>query len=209
MTVKHYSNEKLQQRKLPVSTCNFFCQKLAVVDKCSDIRRNITLPKMVVAILISLLLLSTASAYRINITVGLEPFPRTELPEEGNRVFKIGPYRHYWISCATDSMAPTLSCNSTYWAYSAGFEQDWTLDVQVGDIIAYKMPKDWRDWYYKEFEVRIRYVIHRIIGKNESCWITKGDNNQELDDVCVTDSMIQYVILWEETDPSNMDIEVE
>ena len=143
----------------------------------------------VIVLIILLLMITTVSAF------GLE---RTELPEEGQRLFKVGYNRHYWFSCSSFSMGPVLNCSKTYWAYSGGYMNDWNVNATIGDVVAYNIPKKWRAEYYEKHNVKIKYFIHRIVGKNESCWVLKGDANEYPDPVCVTDDMIRYVILWEE-----------
>lgn len=159
---------------------------------------SLLLSKLTPLLLLFLLSLTSVSAYGFN---------RTEVPEDGYRIWKFGHNRRYDLSCASDSMYPTLNCTKTYWAYSAGFTHDWNVNARVGDIIGFRVPKLWRNEYYHNYGVRIKYFVHRIVRKEGDCWITAGDNNDVEDAMCVTDSMIQYVILWEEPNPNNRDIE--
>lgn len=64
----------------------------------------------------------------------------------------------------TESMEPTIMPGDYVLYSKASFK-----DVSVGDIIIYRNDSD-------------IYVIHRVIEKNESTLITKGDNNPIADD---------------------------
>ena len=54
--------------------------------------------------------------------------------------------------------------------------------LQKGDIIVYSH--------------QVKLIIHQIIGELESCYITKGMNNNVPDGVCVTKDMIKYRLLF-------------
>lgn len=121
-------------------------------------------------------------------------FNRHIIPEE-RRIFKIGYHRHFWITCDSHSMGELLDCKKTFWAF---YPREG--DVKVGDVAAYRIPKEYR----KNFPKKIRYIVHRIINISDGCYWFKGDANKYPDDVCV--KKLRYVLLWKEPKPWRLTI---
>jgi hypothetical protein len=60
---------------------------------------------------------------------------------------------------------------------------DSTTELNLGDIVIYDNGKG-------------QLVIHQIIGYDNGCYSVKGLNNPTADDVCVTQSMVKYRMLF-------------
>ena len=84
---------------------------------------------------------------------------------------RICPDCHYYISCESISMYPTIDCDDTLLAMIPQNKND----LRPGDIIWYSSPKDYKGVYKDKGVI---YIIHRIIRMDyKGCYITKGDNN--------------------------------
>ena len=123
-------------------------------------------------------------------------FPRDVALEE-RRIFKVGPIRHYWITCESHSM--DLDCSKYYWAFAPKKE-----DLQIDDIGAYRITREIRPHF--KVKRNINYIVHRIVNITEDCVTFKGDNNLVEDPFCISPNRVSYVLLWEEPEPWRMSI---
>jgi len=74
------------------------------------------------------------------------------------------------LSCDTSSMSPTFTCENSLYFCSAK-----KSEINIGDIIAFLSPE------YKNDNYETFYTIHRVIEITDKGYITKGDNNLEMD----------------------------
>ncbi|MEM4711311.1 MAG: signal peptidase I [Candidatus Woesearchaeota archaeon] len=81
----------------------------------------------------------------------------------------------------TGSMRPTIDCGNKV-IITKEFDYD---DIDIGDIIIFKT---------KNTNLNTDLVLHRVIYKNETHLITKGDNNN-VEDEPITYSQIKYLVL--------------
>mgnify|MGYP001557843888 CR=1 FL=1 len=70
---------------------------------------------------------------------------------------------NYSHKCDTHSMSPTFECNDILKGY-----KPYSDELKIGDIILFKTPKN-------------GLFTHRIIGIDNNAYITKGDNNLDID----------------------------
>ena len=101
-----------------------------------------------------------------------------ERPSRYINTREVCPNCNYWVEC-TGSMRPTLSCKDTLTVFKPDKDE-----VNVCDIIMFKSPEIDKD-----------FIIHRIIGKEGSKYITKGDCNMESDEYLVDYDDIMFKVI--------------
>lgn len=85
-----------------------------------------------------------------------------------------------WISCASDSMAPSMTCHDKLGLKF--LQPDQRSNLSIGDIVVYSATMQQRyaarqmGWTWTT-----TYLIHRIVGKNSTGYVIKGDNNPVAD----------------------------
>lgn len=99
-------------------------------------------------------------------------------PSRYIRIYRICPDCDYSLDC-TGSMRPILSCKDTLEAF-----KPYKSEIRVCDIIASKDPTRKYD-----------FIVHRIIAKNGSKYVTKGDNNMQSDEYLVDFEDIMFKII--------------
>lgn len=104
----------------------------------------------------------------------------TFIPKKSLAIKKICKSCSSFLYC-TGSMMPTLDCNDTIHAYT-NVEPE---EIGICDIIGFETLE------HKEFA----FVIHRIVGINESGYITRGDSNVALDEYAVKFDDIQFKVI--------------
>lgn len=84
------------------------------------------------------------------------------------------------ISCDTNSMFPTLDCNSHLKAKFLTSQE--RTNLSIGDIVLYS-PTTSQRFRAKQnnFHVTATYILHRIINITENNYKIKGDNNNFID----------------------------
>ena len=87
---------------------------------------------------------------------------------------------YYHLLC-TDSMKPFFDCTDTLVVYE-NVEQD---EIELCDVIGFKSPE------YPQLE----WVVHRIIGFNESGYRTKGDANAIADNYTIRFEDILFKVI--------------
>lgn len=93
------------------------------------------------------------------------------------RVFEGYTYTVYLMQnvCESDSMVPSISCNSTVESIGVRGSSKLLDSIQVGDIIG-----------FKNKNISNKVIVHRIVFEGEDnegrFFITKGDNNKYTDE---------------------------
>lgn len=82
--------------------------------------------------------------------------------------YEVCPTCEYWQECYTNSMAPTFTCDNTLTFIKSN-------DVEIGNIIMFTANETLLENEYG-FQDGESWVIHRVIGYKDGCYITKGDN---------------------------------
>jgi hypothetical protein len=93
------------------------------------------------------------------------------------------------------SMEPILSCKGRL--YGNYLNQTDKENMQIGDIIAYdpRPAENPQTWIVKSMRlIGAGKVVHRIVRKEGSYYVTMGDANMEEDDVMVKPAMIVFKI---------------
>jgi signal peptidase I len=97
------------------------------------------------------------------------------------------------------SMSPTMDCHSKLFGSYLSAED--TRSLSIGDVVLYD-PRFW-DNPTSWLRTSCQYwgcgkVIHRIVGYENGCYITKGDANEVVDDICVKPAMVMFkVTRWQ------------
>jgi len=99
--------------------------------------------------------------------IDFEQMPMVDIKTSQKGNIKVCQTCSFHISCESHSMSPTFTCNDVLWAYKPTKE-----DVKIGDIIAFK--------HHKKMG-KSQWIIHRIIDITEERYVTKGDNNVNVD----------------------------
>jgi len=91
----------------------------------------------------------------------------------------------------TGSMHPTTHCGDVHFIQYVDNE----TALYVGDIIATN-----NVYCYKQCDNCVKICggkRHRLVRYNpdKQCWYTKGDNSDKIDEICVTQEQIKYVVL--------------
>lgn len=95
-------------------------------------------------------------------------------------------------TCLSYSMSHNLDCNSKF-----RLERYYNKEPEINDIVAFNMDTETRFkmrniWGY---DLRTAFVVHRIVGKTSTGYITKGDANEEPEPFVVKPWWIKWKVI--------------